>query len=147
MGSAAFDTLKAAKQFGKAGFSREQAESLAGAIGESINDRLATKDDLKELEERLTAKIDTSVTALNAKIGSVDQKIDLVKETLETKIDKQAAELRTEIADLRTGIANVHTEVANGVAEIAKGQATQLRWMVGSMFVLVGIIVTVLLGQ
>ena len=48
-----FDTLNSSKRLEKAGFTREQAEALASEQAKLIEDGLATKNDLKELELRL----------------------------------------------------------------------------------------------
>ncbi|MBI5187230.1 MAG: DUF1640 domain-containing protein [Nitrospinae bacterium] len=54
MGNAiAFDTHVYVKKLKAAGFTEEQAEVLASTQAELIDDRLATKQDLKELEIRL----------------------------------------------------------------------------------------------
>ena len=48
-----FDTLAYAKKLKAAGFTEAQAEIQAQALAEIIEERLATKQDLKELELRL----------------------------------------------------------------------------------------------
>ncbi len=48
-----FDTLAYAKRLEKAGVPETQAEAPAEAIAELIDDELATKRDIKELEMRL----------------------------------------------------------------------------------------------
>lgn len=53
----AFDTLRYSKKLIKAGVPEPQAEVQAEAIKELIEEKLATKDDLKRLEERLTYKL------------------------------------------------------------------------------------------
>lgn len=68
MTAISFDTLKYAKRLKEAGFTDTQAEALAAAQAEIIEDNVATKRDLKELEacvkrdlmdmeHRLTAKL------------------------------------------------------------------------------------------
>jgi len=53
-----FDTLKLARTLrDKAQFSLEQAEGVTEALSEAFQDRIATKDDLAALEQRLTIKI------------------------------------------------------------------------------------------
>ncbi len=52
-----FDTLAYAKKLKVAGFSDEQAETQAEALSEIIDEKLATKADLKELEYRLIIKL------------------------------------------------------------------------------------------
>ena len=51
--TATFDTLSYAKKLKAAGFTDEQAEIQAEALSGIIEERLATKQDLKELELRL----------------------------------------------------------------------------------------------
>jgi hypothetical protein len=55
MEALAFDTLKYAQRMKAVGFTEEQASEQANALGELVNDKLATKKDLKELELHLTA--------------------------------------------------------------------------------------------
>jgi len=57
MSSGTFDTLAYAKKLKAAGFTEQQAEVQAEAIFEMIDEKLATKRDLRELEERLMNKI------------------------------------------------------------------------------------------
>ncbi len=76
--SVAFDTLKAARRLGAAGFTSEQAETLAGTFAEGITENLATKDDIALLQKDMKAldqKIDTSVEALRK--GMVALKKDM----------------------------------------------------------------------
>ncbi len=51
--TATFDTLAYAKKLKSAGFTDEQAEVQAEALAQIIDEKLATKQDLKELELRL----------------------------------------------------------------------------------------------
>jgi hypothetical protein len=51
--TAIFDTLAYAKRLKAAGFTEDQAEIQTQALAEIIEERLATKQDLKELELRL----------------------------------------------------------------------------------------------
>ncbi len=57
MTTIAFDTLAYAKRLKAAGFNEEQTEALASAQAELIEERLATKQDLKELEYRLIIRL------------------------------------------------------------------------------------------
>ena len=60
----AFDTLAYAKKMKAVGFTEEQAEVQAEAISDLINDQLTTKQDLHELELRLTVKVGAMLIAL-----------------------------------------------------------------------------------
>lgn len=57
MSAMIFDTLDYSNKLRAVGVSREQAEVQAHAIADLIDDKLATKHDLIELEERLTYKL------------------------------------------------------------------------------------------
>ena len=57
MSTIAFDTLAYAKRLKSAGFNEQQAEALAEAQAELIDERLATKQDLRELEYRLIIRL------------------------------------------------------------------------------------------
>lgn len=52
-----FDTLDYCNQLKKAGVSDLQAQVQARAISKLIDEKLATKKDLRSLEERLTNKL------------------------------------------------------------------------------------------
>jgi len=52
----AFDTLRYAKKLQQAGFTEQQAEVQAEAIRELIDEKLATKTDLKSLKDQLTIR-------------------------------------------------------------------------------------------
>ena len=62
-----FDTLVFANKLKKAGVNAEQAEAQAEAISDvmvtMIEDKLATKQNIKELESRLTMRIGTITAA------------------------------------------------------------------------------------
>jgi len=72
MSALAFDTLKFAQTLKKGGFTPEQSEKLAEAFAEASTDHLARKSDLREMEMRLEAKIDTlRVDGLKWIVGAV----------------------------------------------------------------------------
>ncbi|KJU82277.1 hypothetical protein MBAV_005522 [Candidatus Magnetobacterium bavaricum] len=58
-----FDTHAYVKKLKAVGFTEEQAEVQAEAMSELIEEGLATKRDLKELELRLTIRLGTIMTA------------------------------------------------------------------------------------
>ncbi len=57
MSTIAFDTLAYAKKLKGAGFTDQQAEIQAEAMAELVNEQLATKRDLKDLEMRLVLRL------------------------------------------------------------------------------------------
>lgn len=71
MSTITFDTHKFVRTLKEAGFAETQAEALSDAIKEVQTDNdFASKRDLKDLEQRLEAKIDKVVA---------DLKVDLIK--------------------------------------------------------------------
>jgi hypothetical protein len=58
----AFDTLVYARRLRQAGFSEQQAEVQAEALAAVVGETLATKQDLRELEYRLTLRLGTMLT-------------------------------------------------------------------------------------
>ena len=115
MGSPAFDTLKAAKRLGAAGFDLDQSESLAGIIGESITDKLATKDDLINLEMRLTGKIESGDERLTGKIDSVEEHLTGKIEALDAKIDSVEERLTGKIEALDAKIDSVEERLTGKI--------------------------------
>ncbi len=57
MRTIAFDPLAYARRLKAAGFDEEQAKALATAQAELIDERLATRQDLRELEHRLIIRL------------------------------------------------------------------------------------------
>lgn len=57
MSAITFDTHAYVKKLRAVGFSEEQAEVQAETLSSLINDQLATKQDLRELEERLMYRL------------------------------------------------------------------------------------------
>ncbi len=55
----AFDTLTYAKKLQEAGVPPQQAEAHAGALQELVEGNVATKQDLREMEARLEARMAT----------------------------------------------------------------------------------------
>ncbi len=82
----AFDTLDYTKELESAGFTPEQAEVQAKALGRIVDERLATKQDIaslqrdiKELEERLTYRLTLRMgTMLAASVAAIAAPVKLL---------------------------------------------------------------------
>ncbi|MBU1932114.1 CCDC90 family protein [Patescibacteria group bacterium] len=66
MATTTFNTLAYAKKLKAAGFTEEQAEVQAEAFAEIIEEKLATKRDLKEMELRLKHDLTLRLVAMLA---------------------------------------------------------------------------------
>ena len=66
-----FDTLAYSKKLKAAGVPEKQAEVQAEAFAEIIEERLATKRDLKDLENKLSRDIKESEMRLTIRLGGM----------------------------------------------------------------------------
>ncbi len=71
MASIVFNTLEYAKRLESAGVTRQQAEAQANIMTEIVDDKMATKSDLRELEYRLTIRFGAMMAAAVAIITFV----------------------------------------------------------------------------
>lgn len=66
-----FDTLQYAKRLKQVGFTDEQAEVQAEALKDLIDDKLATKQDIINAEERLINKINEASYKVTMRLGGM----------------------------------------------------------------------------
>ncbi|MFH0342188.1 MAG: hypothetical protein ACHBNF_08675 [Chromatiales bacterium] len=85
MNAIAFDTLKFAKRLKEAGFTEQQAEALADAEAEFIEQNLATKRDIADIKRDI-ADIKRDIKELEVK--------------LEVKIEQIRSDLSRDMKDL-----------------------------------------------
>lgn len=71
MSAIAFDTLAYAKRLKQAGVPEQQAEVQAEAMAELVEERIATKRDLKELEERISNRLNELEYKITLRLGSL----------------------------------------------------------------------------
>lgn len=71
MTAIAFDTLAYANKLKQAGVPDRQAEVQAETMAELVEERLATKRDLSELEERLANRMNELEYRLTVRLGSM----------------------------------------------------------------------------
>jgi hypothetical protein len=124
-----FDTLRLSRTLREKGrFPPEQAEALAKALGEVMQDELATKadvggvkSDLAAVKAELTAEIGRAEADLKAEIGQVEA-------GLKAEIGRVEAGLKTDIAVIKARVADLATK-----AELGDLKADILKWMVGAI--------------
>lgn len=66
-----FNSLNCAKRLEQAGFTREQAETQANIMTEIVDEKIATKQDLRELEYRLTIRFGSMLAAAVALLAAL----------------------------------------------------------------------------
>ena len=69
MSTLAFDTHKFVKELTAAGMKTAQAKLLASSYATLLTDRIATKDDLEALEDRMDVRLEALEDRLNARIA------------------------------------------------------------------------------
>jgi len=72
-----FDSLTFVRRLRTAGFTEAQAEALADANRDMLVPDLATRDDLKGVEQRLEAKIDAQGERLQAAIEALGLRLTI----------------------------------------------------------------------
>jgi chromosome segregation ATPase len=125
MSAIAFDTLKFAKRLKEAGFTEQQAEALADAEAEFIEQNLATKRDIadikrdiadvkrdiKELEVTLRNEIKQLGVTLRGEIKQLDV-------TLRGEIKQLDVTLRGEIKQLDVKIEQIRSDLARDLKDL-----------------------------
>ncbi|MBA2591296.1 MAG: CCDC90 family protein [Pseudomonadota bacterium] len=111
MTAIAFDTLRFAKRLKEAGFTEQQAEALAIAEAELIEDNLATKRDLKDLEgvlqrhlAQIEADLKREIKALDAKVEQIHAGLTRDIKDLDAKVEQIRAEIKRDIEELRADL-------------------------------------------
>ena len=110
-----FDTHKSIKALIERGFKEPLAEGIVEVVSisrEQDISKLATKDQLAAVEEKLTDKINSVEEKLSSRIDAVEEKlsnrIDAVEEKLNNKIDsvetKLMNKITTEVATIKYDI-------------------------------------------
>ena len=96
MSNLAFDTHEFVKELTGTGMKAEQAEVLARTYANLLTDRLATKDDLKALEQRVNGRIDL----LHKDIEGLHKDMQAQEERLTAKMEAQEERLNGRIDGL-----------------------------------------------
>jgi septal ring factor EnvC (AmiA/AmiB activator) len=118
-GAVLFDTLRYAKRLRSSGFNESQAEVLATLQAEIIEDNLATKQDLKQVE--------VQIKGLEAHIKEVEARIK---------------EVEARIKELEVRIQEVDAHVGRLEVQISKQSTDIIKWVIGLLLVQTGIIVS-----
>ncbi len=123
MNALAFDTLAYARRLEVAGFSRQQAETLAEEQAKLIDERLATKADIEAL--RLATKADIEALRLATKTDIEALRLATKADIASVKADIEGLKLATN-SSIREAELRLEGKVEGVKADI-------LKWMVGTM--------------
>ncbi len=97
MSAITFDTLQFAKRLKEAGFTEQQAEALAAAEAELIEEKLATKRDLKELELALKRDLKELEVSLKRDLKELEGSLKRDLKELEVSLKRDLKELEVSL--------------------------------------------------
>ena len=116
-----FDTLAVAQQLARGGVARGQAEAIAGAIHEAVQQGdSVTADQFK-----------AGVAELRTEIAGLDKRLSAEIAGVRTDVANLDKRLSAEIAGVRTDVANLDKRLSTQIATV---ETRLLRWMVGAVF-------------
>ena len=72
---ALFDTLKASQRLRDAGFDEEKAGAIVSAFAEDLGERVATKEDIDRLEERMV-HFDERMVQFDERLGTTEERLE-----------------------------------------------------------------------
>ncbi len=86
-----FNTLKYAKILEEVGFSRDQAETSVKILVEIMDEKLASKQDLQELDSRISHRFSQIESKLDYSVAQLDTKLALVESKLTVRMGTMLA--------------------------------------------------------
>jgi hypothetical protein len=93
-----FDTLTYSKKLQDAGFTARQAEAQAEALRQIVEDNLATKRDLKDLEAALRTDLKEVETKLSRDLKETEAKLSRDLKETEAKLSRDLKETEAKLS-------------------------------------------------
>jgi hypothetical protein len=106
-----FNPIDYSQQLEAVGVPKAQAEVHANTLLQLMNSCVATKGDLRALDDKLSARMDAFEARVKAELAGM--RVEL-------------AGMRVELADMRVALADMRTELAG-----MRGQIKLFKWMSG----------------
>ncbi len=72
---ALFDTLRASQRLREAGFDEAKAGAIVSAFAEDIGERVATREDIHRLEERMV-RFDERMVQFDERLGTTEERLE-----------------------------------------------------------------------
>ncbi len=104
----ALDTLAYARRLREAGFSEQQAEGQAAALGAVMTDELASKQDLRELATQMTGRFETLERHVDMRLVELERRFEIRLVEFSARFDGRLADLEQRMT-LRLGAMFVAT--------------------------------------
>ena len=110
-----YDSLEYATELKEVGFTEAQAKVQAKALFQIVEQQLVTKQDVQNLEDKLTSNTESSETKINYKIdkleAAVNHKIDTLEAAVNHKIDTLDHKIDTLETTLNLNIISTKNDV------------------------------------
>jgi hypothetical protein len=133
----ALDTLAYARRLREVGFSEEQAEGQAQALAAAMNDTLATKQDLSELE----ARIETRFERVDARFEHMAARMDYLERHVDTRFAELEKRMETRFSETHTYFS---AELGRGLADLERRMTLRLGEMIVAGFGVFSVLADVL---
>ena len=133
------DTLKAVRALEAAGFEPGKAEAMVTVFGGPAAGNVATKMQVREVEDELKTEIRNVRTELKAEIQDVRTELKAEIQDVRTELKAEIQDVRTELQQFRT---EVRAEFADVRLSIEKLRAQTYRLMLAQTVIIVGLIVS-----
>jgi hypothetical protein len=133
-----FDTLAYAKKLEEAGFTDKQAEIQVETLASLINDNIATKYDIKELEaviKESEAATKRDIKELEATTKRDIKELEMVIKESEAATKRDIKELERDIKELDLKIENVKSELKRDMELLKRDIIIKLVAILGSMII------------
>lgn len=99
-----YDSLEYATELKEVGFTEAQAKVQAKALFQIIEQQLVTKQDVQNLEDKLTSNTESSETKINYKIDKLEAAVNHKIDTLDHKIDTLETTLNLNIISTKNDV-------------------------------------------
>lgn len=82
----------------------KEVESLSGEVSfiagqvDTVRDQMATKDDIAQLEDRFTTKLEVQITAVRGDVEQVNLRLDSIDRSIRGRVDQ----IETEMSRMRS---------------------------------------------
>ena len=123
----AIDTLSIYRRLKSTGLTEESARGITEIFRETVEENLASKNDLKTTESNLTKYLKTTESNLTKYIEAVRSELKKDIESVRSELKKDIESVRSE---LKKDIESVRNELKKDIAE---SKADTIKWVAGML--------------
>ena len=132
----AIDTLDIYRRLKSTGLAEESAREITEIFRETVEENLASKNDLKTTESNLTKDIKTIESNLTKDIKTIESNLTKYIKTIESNLTKY---IKTIESNLTKDIESIRNELKKDIAE---SKADTIKWVAGMLVAQAALIAT-----